>query len=248
MANKAFTDYTAVTSKKDTDVLLIHDGAGVKKISISDFLKAEREKLVASIAIENGLYEGRDLTVAYADEIANYTDEWAWIQARLDNHNVSDLRIGDYIPITIAANGSVPAETHKAEIAGINTYYKTGDSGHEVGYHIDWITRDCYSQTVKFNTSNVNNGNSTNGNPFLASNLKSWLDSTLYPLLPTKVKNVIKTKRILAPTRYTSGSTLTDDNSFAWADFDKLWVPLESEIFDDIVWSTKGYGNGQAVQ
>lgn len=191
-------------------------------------------------------YVGRDLTVVFADEIANYSDEWAWIQARLNNHNVSDLRVGDYIPITIAASGSVPAETHKAEIAGINTYRKTGDT--EIGYHIDWITRDCYSQTVQWNTSNVNNGNSTKKSPFLASNLKSWLDNTLYPLLPAKLRNVIKAKRILAPYRFTSGSTLTDDNSWGWEDFDKLWVPLEAEIFDQTVWSTRGYGNGQAVQ
>ena len=186
--------------------------------------------------------QGRDLTVVFASEIANYSDEWAWIQARLNAHNVSGLRVGDYIPIKVGT------ENHIAEIAGINTYRRTGDGGHEVGYHIDWITRDCYSQTVQFNTTNINNGNATNANPFLASNLKSWLDGTLYPLLETKVKNVIKTKRILAPSRYQSGATLTDDNSWAWQDFDKLWVPLETEIFDCLVWSTKGYGNGQAVQ
>lgn len=156
---------------------------------------------------------GRDLTVVFADEIADYSDEWAWIQARLDAHDVSGLRVGDYIPINIAANGGIAAETHKAEIAGINTYRRTGDSGHEVGYHIDWITRDCYSGTVKFNTTNINNGNASNSSPFLASNLKSWLDGTLYPLLDAKLKAVIKAKRILAPYRYQSGATLTDDNS-----------------------------------
>lgn len=192
---------------------------------------------------------GRDLTVVFADEIADYSDEWAWIQARLDAHDVSGLRVGDYIPINIAANGGIAAETHKAEIAGINTYRRTGDSGHEVGYHIDWITRDCYSGTVPFNTSsNNNNGNASNSNPFLASNLKSWLDGTLYGLLDAKLKAVIKSKRILAPYRYQSGATLTDDNSWGWEDFTKLWVPLETEIFDCLVWSTKGFGNGQAVQ
>ena len=206
------------------------------------------ENAAAWDGINRIMLPGRDLTVVFADEIADYSDEWAWIQARLDAHDVSGLRVGDYIPINIAANGGIAAETHKAEIAGINTYRRTGDSGHEVGYHIDWITRDCYSGTVKFNTTNINNGNANSPSPFLASNLKSWLDGTLYPLLDAKLKNVIKTKRILAPSRYQSGATLTDDNSWAWQDFDKLWVPLETEIFDCLVWSTKGYGNGQAVQ
>lgn len=187
-------------------------------------------------------YEGRDLTTVFADEIANYSDEWQWIQARLNAHNLNGLRVGDYIPIKVGA------ENHFAEIAGKNTYRGTGDAGHIVGYHIDWITRDCYSVTVKFNTSNNNNGNASNSSPFLASNLNSWLNGTLYPLLDAKLKNVIKTKRILAPSRYQSDATLTDDDSRSWQDFGNLWAPLESEIFDSLVWSTKGYGNDQAVQ
>lgn len=204
--------------------------------------ETKEEHLKAWDGISRVLLKGRDLTVVFADEIANYSDPWAWIQARLNAHNVDGLRVGDYIHLQVGS------ELHKAEIAGINTYRRTGDSGHVVGYHIDWITRDCYSQTVQFNTSNINNGTAAEASPFLASNLKKWLDSTLYPLLPQAVKNVIKTKRILAPTRYSASGSLTDDNSRAWKDFDKLWVPLETEIFDCIVWSTKGYGNGQAVQ
>lgn len=214
----------------------------------SNLTTTDKSSVVEAINELNSNYEGVDLTVKFANEIANHSNEWAWIQSRLDNHNVRDLHVGDYIPINIAANGGIAAETHKAEIAGINTYRRTGDSGHEVGYHIDWITRDCYSGTVKFNTTNINNGNASNSSPFLASNLKSWLDGTLYPLLDAKLKAVIKAKRILAPYRYQSGATLTDDNSWGWQDFDKLWVPLEGEIFDSLVWSTKGYGNGQAVQ
>ena len=216
--------------------------------TVGGVLAELNSNLNESWSAHNRIFEGRDLTVIFASEIANYTDEWAWIQARLNNHNITGLRVGDFIPINVAANGGIDAETHKSEIAGINPYRRTGNSGHEVGYHIDWITRDCYSGTVQFNTTNINNGNATNNNPFLASNLKSWLDGTLYPLLETKVKNVIKTKRILAPSRYQSGATLTDDNSYGWQNFDKLWVPLEGEIFDSLVWSTKGFGNGQAVQ
>ena len=216
--------------------------------NLSVLTTTDKSSCVGAINEVNSNYEGVDLTVKFANEISSYSNEWEWIQARLNGHNVRDLHVGDYIPINIAAKGDIAAETHKAEIAGINTYYNTGDGGHKVGYHIDWITRDCYSGTVQFNTSDNNNGNASNNNPFLASNLKSWLDGTLYGLLDAKLKAVIKAKRILAPYRYQSGATLTDDNSWGWQDFDKLWVPLETEIFDNLVWSTKGFGNGQAVQ
>ena len=207
----------------------------------SDFASAVNLDALNQIAA--GIYEGVDLTVKFADEIANYADEWAWVQARLDAHDVSGMLPGDYIPIVVGT------ETHQAQIAGINTYYDTCDSGYEVKYHIDWITRDCYGgATVKWNTTDNNNGSSAEASPFLASNLNSWLNSTLYGLLEAKLKAVIKEKRILAPTRYQSGQTLTDDNSWAWKTTGKLWVPYETEIFDNVQWSTKGFGESQNVQ
>lgn len=207
----------------------------------SDFVSAANLDALNQIAA--GIYEGTDLTVKFADEIANYTDEWAWVQARLDTHDVSGMLPGDYIPIVVGT------ETHQAQIAGINPYFDTCDSGYEVKYHIDWITRDCYGgATVKWNNSDNNNGSAAEASPFLASNLNSWLNSTLYGLLEAKLKAVIKEKRILAPTRYQSGQSLTDDNSWAWKTTGKLWVPYETEIFDNVQWSTKGFGESQNVQ
>ena len=238
MATKAFDTYTEVSQAKGSDVLLIHDGAGVKKIQKKNFM-SEIEILMA---LTNGTYEGRDLTVVFADEITNYSDEWAWIQARLDAGELSDLFPFDYIPVTALG------ENHIAQIAGIDTYYNTGDAGYEVKHHIDWITKDCLGTTVQWNTTNVNNGNATNSSPFLVSNVHSWLVNTVYPTLDAKLKAVIKDKRILAHYRYQSGSTLTDDNSWGFQYFDKLWLPLEIEIFDCPVFSSKPYGFGQAVQ
>lgn len=207
----------------------------------SDFVSTANLDALNQIAA--GIYEGMDLTVKFADEIANYTDEWAWVQARLDAHDVSGMLPGDYIPIVVGT------ETHQAQIAGINTYYGTCDSGYEVKYHIDWITRDCYGEAIiRWNTTDNNNGSSTEASPFLASHLNNWLNSTLYGRLEAKLKAVIKEKRILAPTRYQNGSSLTDDNSWAWKTTGKLWVPYETEIFDNVQWSTKGFGESQNVQ
>lgn len=235
-----------LVNKTTGDLEKVAGNATDKVGNLSSLTTTDKSSAVGAINEVNSNYEGVDLTVKFASEISNYSNEWAWIQSRLNRHIVRDLHVGDYIPINIASNGGIAAETHKAEIAGINTYRRTGDI--EVGYHIDWITRDCYSDTVQFNTSDNNNGNSSNSSPFLASNLKSWLDGTLYPLLDAKLKAVIKAKRILVPYRYQSDATLTDDNQWGWQDFDKLWIPLESEIFDRSVWSTKGFGDGQAVQ
>ena len=184
-------------------------------------------------------YEGVDLTVKFADEIANFSDAWAWMQNRLNTGNLTGIHIKDYIPATVGN------ETHQMQIAGIDTYYRTGDT--DINHHIDWISRDCYSGTVQWNTTNNNNGTAAEQSPFKASNVYAWLNGTLYNLLPAELRAVIKNKRILAPLRYSSGGSITDDSSWAWEDWGPLWLPLEHEIFDGIVWSTKGFGNGQSV-
>ena len=233
---KKFTEFDGVSIAPDDAILLIRTNAGVKKITVADF----KSDFAAAYDLVDHVYQGVDLTVKFAAEIANYTDAWAWIQARLDAHNLSGIHVKDYIPFTVRG------ENHQAQIAGINTYRRTGAT--EVGWHIDWITRDCYGTSHRYNATNANNGNSTTGSPFKASELYGWLNSTVYAALPADLKAVIKEKNHYYPLRYTSGSTLTDDNSWEFGSMGKLWLPLEGEIFDTPQWSTKGYGNPYATQ
>ena len=231
--SKFFDDYTEVKKAKASDDLLIYDGAGIKKVSKGNFL--------SDYAENDYLNKGRDLTVIFASEIANYSDPWAWIQARLDADNVDDLREGDYIPITLT-NG----QTQEIQIMGICTY--TGIFSGAVKTHIDWISRDCYSETQKWNPTNNNNGTSDEPQAFMASALYTWLQGALLPLLPQAVRNVIAAKRLYMPTRYQNGSTLTDDNNWADKTFPGLWLPFEGEVFEHCSWSTKGYGTAAMRQ
>lgn len=248
--------YTATVPISINDPF-IEGGNCEKSPSLADQIKAANARTNAAnndlddlFAIANGTYEGRDLTQVFASEIVNYSDEWAWIQARLNSHNLSGLRVGDYIPINVAANATdgISAATHYAEIAGINTYTGSGDTDYLIGYHIDWITRTCYAAIKAYNSTDNNNGTAENPNPFMASELKTWMDNVLYPLLDTKLKNVIKPKRLRYPTRYAEGTVKTDDTGSAWLSSDKLWIPLEGEVVDYPTRSTLTYGNIQAVQ
>lgn len=192
---------------------------------------------------------GRDLTVVFATEIANYSNEWAWIQARLDAHDLDDLFEGDYIPVTMTTG-----EIIEMQIAGINTYLNIFSGA--VHPHIDWISRDSLATTHVWNTTNNNNGDSTEAQPFMASALYKWLNTTvsgdstsnILSKLPQKVRNVIAPKRLYMPTRYTNGSSLTDDNSWADKSFTGLWLPFEGEIFEHCSWSTRGYGTAAMRQ
>lgn len=216
----------------------------ISKISSGGILypvedEAARGETASLFENNDALYEGRDLTKVFALEIGLFTDAWAWIKNRIANANYTGIHVGDYIPLTV--NG----ETHEMQVAGIDTYYRTTD--HELGHHIDFISRDCYSQTVQWNTTNNNNGNATSACPYLVSNLKTFLD-TLYESLPAAVKNVITEKRFLLEQRYSASGALTDSTSWSWENMGKLWVPTEYEVFDSVVWGTKGYSAMQAVQ
>ena len=189
----------------------------------------------------NRLYEGIDLTTKHADEIATYSDDpWAWIKARITAADYGGLNIGDYIPFSMNGNAI------KAQIAGIDTYYRTGDV--EIGHHIDFISKDCYPSEVKWNTTDTNNGNSTNAAPWMVCNLKNVINTTWYNSLPAPLKAQIIEKRAYIETRYTSGSTLTDSTGDAWNDIGKLWVPTEGEVYGTVHWGTKGYSSIQNAE
>lgn len=107
-------------------------------------------RTVQNLGIPMAVYPGVDLTVKFADEIANYTDEWAWVHARTQAGDYTGININDYIPV--AANGN----TYKARIMGINTYKGYGDT--EVGNHIDWIFDELWPTLKPINPVNYNNG------------------------------------------------------------------------------------------
>lgn len=192
-----------------------------------------------SILISDCVYNGVNLETKFASEIASYSNVWAWVKARAQAGNFTGLHVGDYVQFTVGA------DTVQAQIAGMDTYYRTGSS--ELGHHIDFISRDCMSVTYQWNTTNLNNGNGTNTAPWMVSALKASLDG-LVTSLPAGLQSVVVTKQAMIETRYTSGSTLTDSTGWAWNDMGKLWVPSEFEVYGTIVWGTRGYSQNGGVQ
>lgn len=184
-------------------------------------------------------YVGVDLTVRFAEEIANYSGPWRWIKARLAAHNIDGLHVGDYIPMYMGSYRMV------MQIAGINTYTRCCDQ--EVGWHIDWISKDCYPDTAQWFTANDNNGTSADPYPYNKSTVKSLL-AGLEARLPAEIKEVISSKKFLLEQRYSASGKLNDSTSWGWQDLGKLWIPSEYEVFGSLIWATKPWGVGQAVQ
>lgn len=220
-------------------VALAEDLEALEEQTAAKFQEVDDE-LARAMQDNDRLYPGRDLTTVFALEIANYSDAWAWIKARIKAHNFTGIHVADYIPITM--NG----ETVKMQVAGIDSYYRTTDQ--QLSHHIDFISKDCFSQTVQWNTTNNNNGDSTSPYPYMVSNLHTFLTTTLYNYLPAAVKAVISNKRMLMEQRYSASGALTDSTSWGWQDLGLLWVPTEYEVFGSVIWGTKGWSEGQGLQ
>lgn len=219
---------------------------------------------LAAEQIANRVYPGVDLAVKFTSEISSFATVWDWIKARIQAANFDGINVGDYIPFTAGGN------TIKAEVSGIDTYYNYGDTA--VSHHIDFISRDCWPDTIQWNLVNYNNGTTVSPSPWLASNLYAKLNSLamsvpnattanpellavdysvtgVYDKLPAALKAAIVTKRLLLPSRYTSGALLTDDNSWAWKDAGKLWIPSEVEVCGmEHFGSKNGFSSGSFQQ
>ena len=189
-----------------------------------------RIKAGIDASTHNCLYKGVELT--------NFT--WAQLSAKAKSGDFSGLNIGDYKTFKLGS------ETIKMQIAGMDTYWRTCDS--QLGHHIDFISKDCMKTTYKMRSANTNNGTSAQNNPWLASELYTTLNTTIYNSLPTEIKNLIVTKRTLLESRYSASGTLTDSTGWAWGDAGKLWLPTEYEVFGSVVWGTKGFSGQQHVQ
>lgn len=225
-----------------------------------NILRKDSNGILYAEQINPWAYEGADLTVSFASEISNYSDEWAWIQARIGAGNFRGIYVGDYIPITTSNN-----VTLNAQVAGINTYKNYGDTA--VGNHIDFICKELWPTNHAMNLVDFNNGISSEAPyPWLVSDLYHWINSLsgtvpsaaeigggtgtavnytangIYYYLPTKLKNVIIEKRLYLPKRYSSSGLLTDDNNAGWANIGKLWIPSELEISGNSFWNKSEYG------
>lgn len=208
--------------------------------------KMENVNMVSIGGMASSVYSGDDLTFKFAADISGFPSVWDWIKARIQAGSFIGLHVGDYIPF-LAGGNSI-----KAEIAGINTYYKSGNPD-IIGHHIDFISRDCWPETHVWNKVDYNNGTTVSPYPWLASDIYAWLNSlainvpntaTANPALvavdytttgvldklPTALRNVIVSKWVLLPQRYRADALLTDDNASIWVEMGELWLPSEFEV------------------
>lgn len=183
----------------------------------------------------------KDLSIAFADEIANYSDVWEWLHNRIAAVNYNGINVGDYI----IYNGDSSLGNITCQIAGIDTYYNAGMSD-KVGHHIDFISKELVSYSA-WGYSN-NNGSNTKKAPYMTSNVRANMVENMGCLVHTTyISQYVVNKLMLLEERYSS-SKLLDSTGSDWYDMGYFWLPTEYEIFGSIIYGTKPYSVGMGIQ
>ena len=218
---KKFADLEAILSVTGTEQMLIHDGNGVKVITVENLHKglqtdidSVRNVLADGAAAHNCIYRGKNLGTSVTEE--QY--------AAISSGKFTDLYIGDYWVI----NGV----TYR--IAAFDYYYNCGDTNF-TKHHVV-IVPDTFLYKAQMNTSNVTTGGYT-GSAMYKSNLAQ---------AKTTIKAAFGSAHVLTKrellTNAVNGNT---PSGWAWFDSD---VELMNEVqaYGSVAWGAHD-GNGYNV-
>lgn len=224
---KKFADLEAILSVTGTEQMLIHDGNGVKVITVENLHKglqadidSVRNVLADGAAAHNCIYRGKNLGTSVTAE--QY--------AAISSGKFTDLYIGDYWVIK--------GVTYR--IAAFDYYYNCGDTNF-TKHHVV-IVPDTSLYKAQMNTSNVTTGGYT-GSAMYKSNLAQ---------AKTTIKAAFGSAHVLTKrellTNAVNGNT---PSGWAWFDSD-VELMNEVQVYGSVAWGAHdgtGYnvasGDGQ---
>lgn len=218
---KKFADLEAILSVTGTEQMLIHDGNGVKVITVENLHKglqtdidSVRNVLADGAAAHNCIYRGKNLGTSVTAE--QY--------AAISSGKFTDLYIGDYWVIK--------GVTYR--IAAFDYYYNCGDTNF-TKHHVV-IVPDTSLYKAQMNTSNVTTGGYT-GSAMYKSNL-AQAKTTIKAAFGS---DHVLTKRELL-TNAVNGNT---PSGWAWFDSD-VELMNEVQVYGSVAWGAHD-GNGYNV-
>jgi hypothetical protein len=218
---KKFADLEAILSVTGTEQMLIHDGNGVKVITVKNLHKglqadidSVRNVLADGAAAHNCIYRGKNLGTSVTAE--QY--------AAISSGKFTDLYIGDYWVIK--------GVTYR--IAAFDYYYNCGDTNF-TKHHVV-IVPDTSLYKAQMNTSNVTTGGYT-GSAMYKSNLAQ---------AKTTIKAAFGSAHVLTKrellTNAVNGNT---PSGWAWFDSD-VELMNEVQVYGSVAWGAHD-GNGYNV-
>lgn len=218
---KKFADLEAILSVTGTEQMLIHDGNGVKVITVENLHKglqtdidSVRNVLADGAAAHNCIYRGKNLGTSVTAE--QY--------AAISSGKFTDLYIGDYWVIK--------GVTYR--IAAFDYYYNCGDTNFTKHHAV--IVPDTSLYKAQMNTSNVTTGGYT-GSAMYKSNLAQ---------AKTTIKAAFGSAHVLTK-RELLTNAVNGNTPLGWAWFDSdVELMNEVQAYGSVAWGAHD-GNGYNV-
>lgn len=202
----------------------------------------------------NGGYDGRSIK----DLLGCSTWDETYTALSAKKHSeLGFLRLGDYLDVTLTSAAYTQQQTLRFVVADVDPYYQCGDtaiSSHHIAFVASVpiavassVTGAANTSFLQWNTTNTNNGTSSQAAPYMASNLHAW-EQKLASVLPSALSSALLEPRFLLETRYSSSGSLTDSTGWAWTTVGKIWSFSETEVYGQLVWGTKVWSVGMDAQ
>ena len=180
---------------------------------ITDIMLAGMEKyrVQAGYTDENVAFGYGEIKKVQATFVPSNLDDASW---EFIQQLISDGTFGNYYSVGDTKSFVINNKTYHAEVVAIND--GTGSAGSWYpNKTVDFICKELYETQYQYNST------ATNAGGFPSSALRSTLVNTIYPLLPTDLKDVIIAK---------SHSYITSTGGAMGTDSTKLWLPTQYEI------------------
>jgi len=205
---------------------------------------------------KNHSYNGKNLKTYFGS--ANFLRE------AYSSGDFSHIDVGDYWPLAIsgsfrdyaaAANKTIN-ETFYMEVAGINHYWRYGDSGSGINQnHLAMISRDTIPMNLQYRSEASTWYDESTQNPWTGSHLFQTLNNASNGLVvlvrASELGQFIYTgpngagMRTLGETKAKGATAAT---GWAWRDRGILFLPTEKEYWGNETWAEHGYGGANALQ
>lgn len=211
-----------ITSSKG-DVRTVEMTSPVTDIMLPGMEKYRVQAGITDKSVSFGYGEIQKLETKWFDTLEN--ESWASI-----SDVIKDGKFAQVASIGDTKTFKINNKTYTAEVVAIND--GTGDAASWYPTNtVDFICKELYETTYRYNSSNNNSGG------FPSSEIKNTLNNTIYPLLPSDLKDVIINKSH----SYQAGSYSSSWSSSMTTLATKLWLPTYYEIAG----STHQYAAGE---
>ena len=211
------TKYTSIKNKLDNDATIVKAKETLNGTLTITLNKTSTEEVSEEYTckLEFNAEERDALEEDIPNSVSFENDSWATIAANVKSGNTSKYNVGDTKEVDLGDLG-----THPVRISNMSECTNGETSETACGFVVEFA--DIITQQ-KFNSTETNVGG------WKDSELRTYVNGTIYNALPSELQNVITTTKVISGHGSTSGETNFETQ-------DKLYLLNAQEV-----WSTNDY-------